>query len=315
MNAIPLVPRVSRAEKYPTRRPRLWGRLMLIATVILVGLLGSAVPAVADTPATPATGWIRFAHFAPSQGPVDIWVDGAVAVTDSSFKDVGAYISLAVGPHAVAVRPTGAPASTPAMATGTAVVSASTAITGAIVDVNGKLQLEMLNDDLSAPPAGDAKLRIIQSAPGLGSVSATLHPTATASDTAAQESATSALDIPDVAFASASPYLAVPTGTYQVAVTKEGESTTLVSGNNLPVTAGTVDSIVVLGAASSPTIEVLSDAVGATAMPIGGMHTGEGGTADGLPHPSPIWPSMVLALGSLVLVATFVRRRLFAFVG
>lgn len=239
---------------------------------------------------------------------MDIWVDGTAVVKDSTFKDVSDYISLPVGPHAVAVRPTGATAGMPATATGTATVSTGTAITGAIVQEEAGLRLEMLSDNLSAPPTGEAKVRIIQSAPNLGAVSASLTPLATTPSPAVQ-SAVTAIQIPNIAFASASAYTPLASGTYQLVVNHPGSSQVLVSGDNLPVSAGAVVSVVVLGASTGPTIEVLSDAIGAAALPVGGMQTGEGGTAGGTAHPLPLLPVGGAAIAVLAIVGLGLRRR------
>ncbi len=95
------------------------------------------------------------------------------------------------------------------------------------------------------------------------------------------------LNLSPVGYGQATPYTAVPAGTYQLKI-GPAAGAPIVTGQNWPVSAGTVSSIVVLAASSGPTIEVLSDAVGATSMPTGAMQTGFGGTA---PQPlSPLVP-------------------------
>lgn len=72
--------------------------------------------------------------------------------------------------------------------------------------------------------------------------------------------------------------------------------------------AGTVASIVLVLATTGPTVEVLTDAVGASVAPTtGGMQTGFGGTAPR--PPSPLGP-IAAAAGTLVIAAAVVRRRL-----
>ena len=75
----------------------------LVLTAVATAGLAMAVSAPAGAQTAPATGWVRFAHFAASEGPVDVRIDGEVTEEDVSFRDVTEYHQLTAGAHRVEV--------------------------------------------------------------------------------------------------------------------------------------------------------------------------------------------------------------------
>jgi hypothetical protein len=142
---------------------------------------------------------------------------------------------------------------------------------------NADLQQALLTDDLSAPPAGQAKVRLIQASSSAGSVTVT-----------AQDGPTLAEAVP---FADTTGYAAVESGQWTVTVTSDGgESVTRL----LTLDPGTVNSLVVLEGTNGEPFDITRvvdgtgvDASGAPAgdlgqtqaAPLGGVATGAGGTA------------------------------------
>ena len=94
-------------------------------------------------------------------------------------------------------------------------------------------------------------------------------------------------------------------GSYQLKVGPPGGGA-IVTGQNWPIRAGTVSSVVLVASASGPTVEVLSDAVGTATAPIGGMQTGFGGTAPRAG--TPLVPLVAIA-ALLLFGAALIRRR------
>ncbi len=305
-------------------RPRSWlaapaGALLAVGVVIACAI-GALVPdttALAATttssssPAATGSGWMRVGHFAPSEGPVTVTVDGAVLGNSITFRTVTSYVPIPAGTHTIAVRSATGSSTARPLVSGQATVTNGGAITAAIVAASGSasssgasgaLQIQTYTDDLTAPPSGDAKVRIIHTMPGTPAVTAHLKAAPAASTTAL--SSEPALSFNAVGYGDASPYSVVPAGTYQLTITTVS-GTPVVSGQNWPVNAGTVASIVLLQSPSGPTVEVLSDAAGVTTSPSGAMQTGFGGTAS---HSGgPLVPS-VAALTVLLFGAAALRR-------
>jgi len=299
-------------------RPRRWRGVAGLFVTCLIGLIAAA-PATALAAPSPtnqpagASGWIRFGHFVPSQGPVDVAVDNTTIGTNLVFRSVTKYISVPAGEHTVTVRSATAATTAPPLVVGQADVLSGGAVTVAAVAApdtsaaaqTGGVALQMFTDSLSPPPAGMAKVRIIQTVVGVPAVGAQL--TAAPSPAAATETAEHSLSISPVSYGQASSYVTIPAGTYALTVAAPG-SAPLINGQNWPVQAGTVASVVLVTASTGPTVEVLTDAVGASVQPAsGGVQTGFGGTA-----PRPLSPLVLVAAaaGTLLLAVALVRRRL-----
>ena len=270
--------RAARAMPAPTRIR--WWVLVFGASLAMVALSPLSASAATPTVSSASTGWIRFAHFVPSAGPVDVKVDGKVIATDLSFRGVSGYAMVNAGVHTVTVVSSSARAGATPLVTGRAAVPNGGAITVAAVastgvkrsgsgSVAGGFALQIFRDDLSDPAPGHANVRVIHTVPGAPRVNALL----TAATVGPHQ-----LVLGPVGYGQASPYVSVLSGTYQVEI-KALNGATVAVGHNWPVHAGSVISIVVVETPSGPSLEVLSDAASAASDPSGGVQTGFGGTA------------------------------------
>lgn len=288
--------------------------LAIAAIVVLPTLATTALSSDAFGASTPAgSGWIRFGHFVSLAPPVDVKVDGTVIGTDIGFRDVTGYVLVHDGSNTVSISSSAAgPNSTPlatitaSVPDGGAVTVAAFASTGSTTSgtgtVAGGVTLSTFTDDLSAPPSGDAKVRVIHTIPGAPVVDTTL--------TSTSGSSTPSVSLSPVGYKQASPYVPVAAGTYDVVV-KAG-TTTVTQGNSWQAVAGTVTTIVIVEASSGPTLEILSDAVGTSTTPNGSMQTGYGGTAGGSTNRlarDAILP-LGIALVLLLLAAVTMRSRM-----
>jgi hypothetical protein len=86
------------------------------------------------------------------------------------------------------------------------------------------------------------------------------------------------VNLAPVGYKQVSPYVPIVGGIYQVEV-KAPNGAVVAEAHDWSAVAGTVISIVVVEATSGPTLEILSDAAGTSAAPVGAMQTGFGGTA------------------------------------
>jgi Domain of unknown function (DUF4397) len=285
--------------------------LVVVAAAILSSIALGAEPSYAASMATPAgSGWIRFGHFVPSAGPVDVKVDSTTIGTDLSFRDVTGYVMVSAGVHTITVS--AATPAEPLIVVGHATVPSGGAVTVAAVSTAaskssgtgttaGGIGLQVFTDDLAPPAAGHANVRVIHTILGAPPVTTQLKAVTSGSSTPV-------VNLDAVGFAQASPYAPVDAGTYQVVV-KAPTGAVVADGQDWTVSAGAVVSIVIVEATSGPTLEILSDAAAAGSTPNGAMQTGFGGTA---PKPGVENIAMLsagLALLLLVVLAGYLRLR------
>ncbi|MEE6260565.1 DUF4397 domain-containing protein [Plantactinospora sonchi] len=274
-----------------SRIPR---QVVAVAATLLLGAgLTTVVAGPAVASAAPV-GYVRLAHLSPDTPAVDVYLGAESDKADPQvFKAVGygvlsPYLPLPVGPYAVAMRRAGAPASDPPVLTTSVSVTAGKAYTVAGVGRYAELGLKVLDDDLSAPADGRAKVRVVQA-----SVRAPVIDVSVADGERIANA---------VQFATTTPYQQVEPGraTLRLAGTGAAPTTTAVSLHD-----GAVYSLLVLDAKQGGlTTELRVDARGGVVVPAGGVDTGAGGTAGSGDGSYPTGAAPLVALGAfLVAVA------------
>jgi hypothetical protein len=258
----------------------------------------AAAPVLAATAGLPSSaraaddGLLRLAHLSPDTPAVDVYVDSvADPAAGQVFPAVGYgtvsdYLPVPAGTYAVSMRSAGADAAEPPVLSTTVEVGAGSARTVAGVGPFADLGLEVLQDDLTPPPAGSSRLRVIAAAAGAPTL-----------DVAVPGGPPVAAGL---AFADTSGYVDVPAGTTALTVTPGGGTPT-----ELPVepTAGSVYSVLVLDRPGGGlTVRAVLDAAGPGVVPSGGVEAGVGGTAPG-PRPAGVSGPMATGAG-LLLVGT-----------
>ncbi|MGY1739925.1 MULTISPECIES: DUF4397 domain-containing protein [unclassified Blastococcus] len=275
---------------------------MRIARAVLVALLaavGAALPTGAAAAADP--GLLRLAHLSPDTPPVDVSVDSVSSPgSGQTFPGVGYgvvsdYQQLPPGTYTVSMRQAGADPAAPPVLSTTVEVGAGQARTVAGVGAFADLGLEVLEDDLTPPPAGSARMRVVAAAATAGRLDVALpggRPVAS-----------------HLAFADTSGYVDVPAGATALAVTPAGGQPVALSAD---VAAGAVYSLLVLDAPGGGlTVRPVLDAAGAGAVPAGGVEAGAGGAAGGSPLPVAVGVALaVVVVGAgLCAVASRAGRR------
>jgi hypothetical protein len=277
-------------------------------TVLRLGLAGltgltAAVAALAFTagPADAAASpsYVRLAHLSPDTPNVDVYMTSytrpqwKLLLKGVGYGAVSQYQRVQPDRYAVSMRPAGAPASSqPVLSTNVNAI-AGKAFTVAGVGPYADLGLAVINDDLTLPSAGQARVRVLNGSARAKNVevNALNGPTVTKG----------------IAFAKTTPYASVPAGkwTLQVASTAQ---TDLKATSAVDINAGDVYSLVVLDAPDGGlTLATHADAVSAAVTPSGSVETGGGGTAgsDGTG-----WmPLGAGAAGLALLAAAYVRHR------
>lgn len=247
------------------------------------------------TPAAAAEGaFLRLAHLSPDTPEVDVYVVSAADPADTivlegvGYGAVSEYQTVAGGSYTISMRPAGADASTPPVISTTLRTDPGNAYTVAGVGVFDDLGLTVLNDDLTLPPAGQSRVRVIQASASEPELDISVDGGPTLGT--------------DVAFATTTDYETVAPGQWTLRV--DGGAG-LAASLPLTVEAGGVYSVLILDdSAGGLTVVTRVDAASAGSVPVGGVETGAGGTVYS-------GRSLGLLAGVMVLVvaAALVGRR------
>jgi hypothetical protein len=273
-------------------------RTTLVA-VLSAGLCALGMPlAVGAAAAPPAdSGLVRMAHLSPDTPSVDATIDAVsepdveVELPAVGYGDVSPYQRVPAGTYTVSARAAGADQGSPPVLATTVTVAPGSATTVAGVGLFADLGLAVLTDDLTLPPAGSARARVLDAAStgspldvalGGGTVLAT-----------------------DLAFAESTDPVDVPGGAGTLVVSgADGTSAEL----PVDLAAGAVHTVLVLDREGGGlTVTTTLDAAGPGVVPVGGVEAGGGGTAadDGLP----VGRAALAALSlTALLLAVGVRR-------
>jgi hypothetical protein len=265
-----------------------------LLALFVVGLCALGLPPAAAAPApTSGTGLVRMMHLSPDTPSVDAYIDSVsdpdvgVVLPAVSYGDVSPYQTVPAGTYTVSARKAGAAADTPPALATTVTVAAGQAVTIAGVGYFADLGFAVLTDDLTLPPSGESRARVINAA-------ATGSPLGLALDgtrTLAQ----------GLEFARNTDYVDVPGGAGTLTVTPSSAAPT-----DLPVTleAGSVYTVVVLDRSGGGlAVTAALDAASPGVVPVGGVEAGAGGTATDAGPPA--GRLAVAALAVLALLLTF----------
>lgn len=289
-----------------SRRTRWWPAL-----VIVVLVAGLASPAAA---ADPEPVSFRIGHFSPGTPAMDLYLTGFdgksnLVLRTLAYGEVSQYMRLTPGVYTITLRAAGSAPDAPAALVGSADLLAGKAYTFAAFGNPGSVEQRLLVDDLTPPPAGKARVRLIQAATDAAKVNVRV--------------VDGPILISDALFAQSTGYAPVPAGAWRVQVSAAGTNIADVV-RRLDLQPGTVNSLIVLRGASAREIALnrVVDANGAAPAqpigptpdqpkaavaavpaapdtPVGGVNTGGGGTA---PKPSDNAPIGALLAGVLAVV-------------
>lgn len=243
----------------PTFRTRV--ALAATAVAALALLVVPAAPAVA----APSVGWVRVAHLSPDTKTVDVRLaplsggGEVLAVDDVSYGAVSKYLAVPAGEYAVAMRPAGASASSTPVVQTSVDVEAGGASTVSVFGRNADLETRVIEDALTLPKAGLARVRVVQASTGPDPVTVTAAPDTTI--------------LADAAITTVSRYADVKAGTWRLTATQGSDSST----TTVDLAAGQVASILVLDDASGGVVlRRVLDSASVGGVPKGYLATGGG---------------------------------------
>ena len=240
------------------------------ALVAVVTIAASVTPAMAASPeaapvATGSAGWLRIAHLSPDTKSVDVRVtalSGGASVYELDgvkYGTVSSYKSMPVGVYTIAMVPAGSkPTANPMLSASVSVVDGK-ASTVAAYGPHKKLKLKVFADDLSAPAAVKARIRLIQASTKVPTIDVMSGVGISIAQNARAGTATG--------------YAEVAPGRWDLTVTGKNVK----SVNPVSLADGSVTTLLVLditggGLAVRPIVD--SATVGA--VPVGGVQTGGG---------------------------------------
>jgi hypothetical protein len=215
-------------------------RYMAILGTLLLGLL-AATPL---SGAAAADAMIRVVHASPDAPAVDVYLNGQRAIANLEFTEGTTYAAVPAGAYRVQVFPAGTGPS------GTAVIDANlnlaggTAYTVAAVNVVAKIEALVLTDDLTAPAAGKAHIRVVHASPDAPAVDVAVKGGPVA--------------FRNAAFKAATPYAPLDAGTYQFEVRPAGTTQAVLTTDPTPLAAGRIYTVFAMGLVGNSSLQAVA---------------------------------------------------------
>jgi hypothetical protein len=181
---------------------------------------------------------IRVVHASPDAPPVDVLLDDAEVLSDVPYLAASGYLETSAGDHNLKVNAAG---TTTTVIDADATLADGTDYTVIASGLVAAIEPIVLEDDNSAPAAGNVRVRAIHGAPSAPAVD--VYVTAPGADLNA---ATPVLT--NVAFGDVAEYLEVPAGDYQVRVTPAGTKTVAIDSGTLTLASGQVRTAIAVDA-------------------------------------------------------------------
>ncbi|HSS87854.1 MAG TPA: DUF4397 domain-containing protein [Streptosporangiaceae bacterium] len=260
----------------------------LVPLSLALVLVGAAPPAAAQS-----TGWIRWGNWSPSAPNFDIYLNsfggsGMTVIRHVRYGHVSAYRGIPTGQYTVAMRDSGAPATTPPALSASVQIAPGMAYTIVSMGAPSHLGVQVLKESMMSSP-GKVLVRVVQE-------SVAQHRVTVNADGRALGGA--------LQLGSYTGFLALSPGWQAFRATGYSAA----ASRRLFLRANTIHTLVVLDNQGGLRIHSLQDAVGSQAMPIGGAATGLGGTAP-KPGTSPAPWLAIMAGGGLLAALGMIRLR------
>lgn len=278
----------------------------LLLALVMAVIAGTSLSGTANAEGgNPAKAWVI--HAAPfASGTASVTVDvisgttTLASIPDFIFSETtGAYVDLPSGTDLdLEVTPTGAPS--PAITATVNLMVDTYYSVAAIGGANGwPLELFPLVDDVTAPAAGNFKIRVVHLAP--------FAPTSTGTEVSIRtQDGTVVGGLTNVPYKGVSPYLELPVGVYDLKVASPDGTTTIIEIPPLPLAEGNSYTVIAIGDGvnQTPTVLLLQQRPDApTAVTLSDLSTA--------PTSTPIVPVLVglIAAGIVVMGSVALRRR------
>jgi hypothetical protein len=245
---------------------------LILATAVLAStaILGYAPTSVgAAAPADMAT--VRAAHFSPDTPGVDVYLQAfsggslSLFVPNAAYAGVSPYYLVTPNVYLVTMRPHGAAPSTPALLSWTLDAKAGQAYTIAGVGTGTARHGVVLHDELSQPPAGVGRVRVIQAASRAPKANVVV--------------VNGPMLARGLAFTATTGYTQVPSGKWPLQA-RSVQTPSHLTSSTVSIASGSVTSILLLdGKTGGLALRTVLDAASAPVPPTGAVPAGGGGMA------------------------------------
>ena len=266
-----------------------WFKLGAVA--LTTSVVALAPPLIAQAQPEQQVGTVRVVH--GLRGLVaDVYLDGNLALPTFQPERATDPLSLPAGDHLVEIRTAGAAATDTPLLTQTVTVPAG--FTGSVIahlDANGQPTLSAFADDLSAVPAGQARV-VVRHAAAAADVAVSLNDQPTVASLAPDTEASSV----------------VAAGTYTLAVTPAAGGERLATPQEVTLAEGTANFMYLIGSQAEGTLGWAAVQVGDLQTPPAMIQTGDGSTLADDAGPNPYAIGAVVATLVAAIAGTFVLR-------
>jgi hypothetical protein len=142
-------------------------RLLALAGLTLVG---AAACSDDDSTGAPQTARVRVVHASPNAPSVDVLVDDATALSSVPYRAASDFLTANAGPRRLRVRAAG---TTTTVIDATVTLASQESYTVLATGLLAGIQPLVVTDTLTAPAAGQVKVRVIHGAPAASNATRT----------------------------------------------------------------------------------------------------------------------------------------------
>ena len=210
-----------------------------LLTLLLAATALTAACSDDDNTGPESESRVRVVHASPDAPSVDVLLDDAKVLSDVPYLASSDYLATSAGDHNLKVNAAGT--STTAIDADVTLAD-GTDYTVVASDLVAQITPIVLQDDNTAPAAGNARVRAIHGAPSAPAVD--IYVTAPGADLEAATPVLTGVEFGDVA-----DYLEVPAGEYQVRVTPAGTKPVAIDSGALTLESGQVRTAIAVDAA------------------------------------------------------------------
>jgi Domain of unknown function (DUF4397) len=215
-----------------------------------VGLLALALALVSSSGCGSSTSEVRIMNASPGEGAITATIGSNSIATSLDYGTASSYTKVNSGSVTLDVEQS---SSSNSVLNKSLSLSSNDSYTILIANYSTSIAAVTLTDNNSSPSSGNFNLRIMQAAPGLGAVDVYVVSPGTSLSSVSP-------NVSDLSFESASSYLPLSAGTYEVYFTATGQKQAYVDSGPLSFSSGQVRTVVGLdGSAGGYTSAVLSD--------------------------------------------------------
>ncbi len=209
------------------------GRLLRLVQSSAVMLCVASILVIAGCGGGGSTRF-RFMNAVPDEANLEVLVNGTSVSNNVAYGTTNGYQSIKSGSQQVVIEPSG---STTALVTQSISFPSGADTTVIASNFSSNISAFVLTDDNSAPVSGNFKLRIVNSAPGLGPADVYIVAPLTDLNTVSPT-------ITSLAFNSASGYQSLTGGSYEIVLTPAGQKFPAVDTGSLTLSSGQVRTFV-----------------------------------------------------------------------